>query len=349
MNLNNIVGTVASAGIGMLSNAQTNRYNQELARLQNQMNIDQWNRENVYNSPQAQMARMKEAGLNPNLIYGNINTDTPQLSGKLTAGTPQQRLDPATINTLAQGQLMKAQARNLNADSEGKEIDNETKSEMNRSTIDEIQSRIQCNQATARRIEKESEKIVQETVNLEKEGQLLDVDLEYRAKDYEARIDLLKKQADLTEEQAKAVVIQADLYREQIKTQRTQQELNKANAAAAYADAEVKTIMAQEYYPRYNELLDAQKAYYDSLKGNAAAQKKAQDLLNQRIDQVNRWYKEYSKTKAGRKAILHYLAEDTQDKNSNVRGLNAYFGVQQSSSYSESESHNSGMSFVVPL
>lgn len=42
----------------------------ELAELQNQFNIDMWNRNNEYNTPQAQMKRFSEAGLNPNLIYG---------------------------------------------------------------------------------------------------------------------------------------------------------------------------------------------------------------------------------------------------------------------------------------
>lgn len=48
--------------------------NSRVAKLQNQFNIDMWNRTNEYNSPQAQMRRLSEAGLNPNLIYGNVNT-----------------------------------------------------------------------------------------------------------------------------------------------------------------------------------------------------------------------------------------------------------------------------------
>lgn len=36
----------------------------------NRWNIAQWNRQNEYNSPTAQMERLREAGLNPNLIYG---------------------------------------------------------------------------------------------------------------------------------------------------------------------------------------------------------------------------------------------------------------------------------------
>lgn len=42
-------------------------------RKQNQMMIDNWNMQNAYNTPLAQMQRFKEAGLNPNLIYGQTN------------------------------------------------------------------------------------------------------------------------------------------------------------------------------------------------------------------------------------------------------------------------------------
>ena len=62
---------------------QANRdWNLNLARLQNRWNIDQWNRENVYNSPAAQMARYKAAGLNPDLIYGqqNLSAASPEMT-----------------------------------------------------------------------------------------------------------------------------------------------------------------------------------------------------------------------------------------------------------------------------
>lgn len=44
--------------------------------IQKKDNIDFWNMNNSYNSPQAQMARLQEAGLNPNLVYGNGATAT---------------------------------------------------------------------------------------------------------------------------------------------------------------------------------------------------------------------------------------------------------------------------------
>jgi hypothetical protein len=50
--------------------AKQNKYNE--SRLEDQRNWDlaMWEKTNLYNSPAQQMARLKEAGLNPNLMYG---------------------------------------------------------------------------------------------------------------------------------------------------------------------------------------------------------------------------------------------------------------------------------------
>lgn len=43
------------------------------AELAYQRSVEMWNMQNLYNSPEAQMARFKAAGLNPHLIYGQGN------------------------------------------------------------------------------------------------------------------------------------------------------------------------------------------------------------------------------------------------------------------------------------
>lgn len=76
-----IIGSIIDNMSGMFGQSMANRQNQQLAgqqqawseRMQNQQNrfnLDMWHMANKYNSPQAQMARFKEAGLNPHLIYG---------------------------------------------------------------------------------------------------------------------------------------------------------------------------------------------------------------------------------------------------------------------------------------
>lgn len=65
---------VVGAGINALSQARQNKKSREFSldmyERQKADNLNFWNMENEYNSPQAQMKRLKDAGLNPNLVYG---------------------------------------------------------------------------------------------------------------------------------------------------------------------------------------------------------------------------------------------------------------------------------------
>jgi hypothetical protein len=47
------------------------QHNVDLWNRQSEWNIQQWNRQNEYNTPAAQKQRLKDAGLNPALMYGN--------------------------------------------------------------------------------------------------------------------------------------------------------------------------------------------------------------------------------------------------------------------------------------
>lgn len=68
--------------------------NKELAALQNEYNIAQWQRENEYNLPKNQMSRLKKAGLNPDLMYGNgISGLTSATSPSMSAGSPMSPVD----------------------------------------------------------------------------------------------------------------------------------------------------------------------------------------------------------------------------------------------------------------
>lgn len=76
-------------------NRKNREYNLMLARTQNQWNIEQWQRENDYNSPTAQMSRFRAAGLNPNLIYGQSNPAAS--SPTLTSGAASSPTDMSAI------------------------------------------------------------------------------------------------------------------------------------------------------------------------------------------------------------------------------------------------------------
>ena len=63
-------GSIVNGGFGIIGSGLNYLFNKRLAEQQNQYNIDMWKMQAEYNSPQSQMQRFQEAGLNPNLIYG---------------------------------------------------------------------------------------------------------------------------------------------------------------------------------------------------------------------------------------------------------------------------------------
>lgn len=76
--------SVVGAGMNMLSTALTNKSQKELARYQFDLNKEMWNLQNEYNKPVNQVQRLKEAGLSPQLQYGNGS-----LTGNTTGNMPQ--------------------------------------------------------------------------------------------------------------------------------------------------------------------------------------------------------------------------------------------------------------------
>lgn len=68
------VGAAGQIGQAVANRKADKRANQYAIDAQNRANAENerfWNLQNDYNSPNAQMQRLKQAGLNPNLIYGN--------------------------------------------------------------------------------------------------------------------------------------------------------------------------------------------------------------------------------------------------------------------------------------
>lgn len=62
------------AGVSLAGNATNWLLNDQIATQNWQNQLKMWNMTNEYNSPAAQMARFRNAGLNPNLIYSQSNT-----------------------------------------------------------------------------------------------------------------------------------------------------------------------------------------------------------------------------------------------------------------------------------
>lgn len=70
------ISAAAQLGSSVVKNRKSFKYSKKLAEFQNDINLRNWNLQNAYNSPQSQMARLKQAGLNPNLVYQNGGAST---------------------------------------------------------------------------------------------------------------------------------------------------------------------------------------------------------------------------------------------------------------------------------
>lgn len=87
--------SLLGSGINAMSVGKTNRktrqHNEKMYNQQVSDNVRLWTMQNEYNSPAAQMQRLKDAGLNPNLVYGKgaDNVAAPIQKGEMKSWTPE--------------------------------------------------------------------------------------------------------------------------------------------------------------------------------------------------------------------------------------------------------------------
>lgn len=89
----NALGQVA---VNAARNKKQWKYQQRAMDKQQQLNLEAWNLQNAYNTPQQQMERLKAAGLNPRLIYGE-GSSAPNMAGPLDV--PEAPVRQATGGT----------------------------------------------------------------------------------------------------------------------------------------------------------------------------------------------------------------------------------------------------------
>lgn len=134
------VSTGAQVGGGLFSARKNrkfqeseNRRAEDFAREMYQRQVDEnvrfWQMQNEYNSPEMQMARLQNAGLNPNLVYGTgatamgSNITAPASSGNV----PRQAGKYADLGSIAQQafgtKLLQAQIRREEAEADKSEAE----------------------------------------------------------------------------------------------------------------------------------------------------------------------------------------------------------------------------------
>lgn len=124
----------------------TNQANRELAEYQYQKNLENWHMQNAYNTPEAQMKRFKDAGLNPNLIYGQGNAGNASEIKGYQAPRMEYNYKPSfdplnVISAFQNFQLQRAQIDNVKADTELKSANAQYRSESMKDALDLLYER----------------------------------------------------------------------------------------------------------------------------------------------------------------------------------------------------------------
>ena len=120
-------GALIGGGLGFMSGAgqdAANEANLEAVEAANQANIQLWREQAAYNTPANQVARLRAAGLNPNLFYsqgdsGNMSS-APTMKAAQYDYNYAEAVDKVALfyqmkNLAAQNANLKAQTDNINA------------------------------------------------------------------------------------------------------------------------------------------------------------------------------------------------------------------------------------------
>lgn len=109
------INALGGLAVNAAKNKKQWKYQQKAMELQRQYNLEGWNMQNAYNTPQAQMERLLQAGLNPRLIYGGGSSAPNMAAPPEIAEVPVRQAAGAEMPNLLQYyqvRQMDAQYRN---------------------------------------------------------------------------------------------------------------------------------------------------------------------------------------------------------------------------------------------
>lgn len=149
------IGAAVSAGSDIISsvlngifqgsaNRKEKEWQEKMYGIQRADALADWNAQNLYNSPAQQMQRFKDAGLNPNLVYGN-GSAAAGTAGEPRASSPgsyhpkaiqvPQGIGAGAIDTYLDTQVKQAQIENLHTNNEVMQADIKNKDASTVSTL----------------------------------------------------------------------------------------------------------------------------------------------------------------------------------------------------------------------
>lgn len=149
-----VIGGLVSTGASVLGNLfnwwqndEQREYERQQQDRQWRLALEQWNRENQYNLPSAQMARLRAAGINPHLAFANGDVMN---EGAASPSVPDaHQVQPYTVDPLTIAQVQK-----LNAETKSIEDANARENQLQPSALESLQATVkETNQRITQMVE----------------------------------------------------------------------------------------------------------------------------------------------------------------------------------------------------
>lgn len=253
-------------------------WNEEMMNKQNEWSLDMWNKTNEYNTPESQVNRLRDAGLNP-LYYGLDGSSANSFESAAPLGYDRANMNniqnpfAVGVDTYLQAktvgkelELKNAQIDKLKEETQGVGLDNEFKEKTMaaRTEAEELKNSLTKQQIDNakqdfKNKEQELKKLIAETDNeIEKKAYII------------AQTAVQNALKAKTDAETKSI-LELLPYEKNLKAAQTQAQ--KAAAAASYASAAVNNGLVEAgYCEALVDQIVKQSKYYDAMKDNAEAQ-----------------------------------------------------------------------------
>lgn len=282
-----IVGAAIDTGASSISANQQFKHQMQLQEQQQEYNTEMWNKENEYNSPSNQIARLREAGVNPMIALsgGSLSNVASSASSALgSASTPVPTSSGSSIgSSFIQQQMMNDQLETLRASR--KKIEEETKAQMldNYVKAETQAERVNIGKQAARQAKNLADKTYEEMIWQQGQNDILGATFQQKISQEEIRTNTMKiekalKQKELNYKERQLGAALAETWsRVSLNYKVGQASLEQAKAAIINAVANSNFLHSkQAYQDMVNSSVKAHGAIYETELGKA----KLKDWLN---------------------------------------------------------------------
>lgn len=273
-----LLSTVVQAAFNKKEADAQRQWNEDMMDKQNAWSLDMWNKTNEYNTPESQVNRLRDAGLNP-LYYGLDGSSANGLESAQPLGYDRANMSnmdnplATGVQTFMQSQalnkeleLKNAQIDKLKEETAGVGLDNEFKDRTMaaRTEAENLKNELTKQQINIARQElknkaQEFEKLIAETNN----------EIERKAL-IQAQTVVQKALAAKTDAETKSIL---ELLPYEKLLKQAQTDAQKAAAAASYASAALnRGLLDAGYVDKLVDQIASQSEYFDAMKSNAEAQ-----------------------------------------------------------------------------